>query len=67
MKSFKVITPKSDDPKAKNLKMVFEGEQTLPNATEIMGELKSVRMGFETLKMNVREVTAIDLSFVQII
>jgi hypothetical protein len=67
MKSFKLITHKSDDPKGKNLKIVFEGELALPNASEIMKELKLIPMGFETLEMIARDVTSIDLSFIQII
>jgi hypothetical protein len=63
MQNFKVTT--SSDAKSRELKITFEGDLNLQNARRIKNALQEVSTGFESIEISGKEITAIDLSFVQ--
>jgi hypothetical protein len=65
MQNFKVTA--SADAKSKELKIIFEGDLNLQNTTQIKIALQEGSVGFDTIEISGKEITAIDLSFVQIV
>lgn len=67
MQTFELKTDVTEDPSGRKMKMVFKGYLTLQNAKEIKLALQNYVGDFKTVELLAKEVSGIDVSFLQII
>lgn len=67
MQTFDLKTDVTEDTSGKKMKMVFTGYLTLQNAREIKSALKNHVGDYKTVELTARNVSGIDVSFLQII
>lgn len=67
MQNFTFTTHLSDESGVSRLKMTFGGHLTLQNATQIKSSLQSQQANHENFQLIARDVSGLDVSFLQII
>ncbi len=67
MQTFNLKTDISEDGKGKKIRMIFSGYLTLQNAAEIKAILQPINGEFANLELWARDVSGIDVSFLQIL
>lgn len=67
MQTFTFQTDVSEDDKGKKIRMIFSGYLTLQNASQIRTTLKEQNRDFENVELWAKDVSGIDVSFLQIL
>lgn len=67
MQTFTFRTDIDEDSSGKKIKLLFTGSLTLPNARDIKNALENQVDDFNTVELTAKEVSGIDVSFLQII
>ncbi|MBW6480536.1 MAG: hypothetical protein K0B37_14000 [Bacteroidales bacterium] len=67
MEDFKFISQINDDPQGCSIHMIFEGMLTLQNAPLIKESLKEPSQEYQNVDLITKDVTGIDVSFLNIL
>lgn len=67
MQTFNFKADISEDSSGKKIKLIFTGYLTLQNAREIKNVLENQMDDFNNVELTAKEVTGLDVSFLQII